>query len=246
MVENTQCVGCRQQYISQTKLVALRVHEYLQRRHPSLNEGKLKQETSVATGIPMHSLQCFKREAKEDGVSSPPSKRRKTRPVQNSVDSFDETCIRNVIASFYGRGEVPTLNAILEKVKEPLINFKGQRTSFYKLMKTMGFRFRKTDKGRRILMERDDIVVTRVRYLRKIEENRNSSNPRPEIYIDETWVHQNECVDKCWTDSEGKFGLKVKSGRGARFIVVHAGGEDGFVPGGLHVQIAKWEQRGLS
>ena len=53
------------------------------------------------------------------------------------------------------------------------------------------------------------------------------------MFLDETWVNQNECVDKCWTDSEGIMGPKVKTGRGARFILLHVGGVNGFVPGAL-------------
>ncbi|KAK4288468.1 hypothetical protein Pmani_038503 [Petrolisthes manimaculis] len=244
MAENLQSVGCKQQYSSQTKLVALRVREYLRSLHPLLNEGELDNELAVATGISVRSLQRFKREAKDNCVSSPPSKRQKTSPVLNSIDKFDEECIRRVIASFYDRGEIPTVESILEKIKEAPINFKGQRTSLYRWMKKMGFRFKKTDRGRHLIMERQDIVLARCKYLRRIKENRESCNPRPEIYIDETWVNQNECVDKCWTNCDGKLGPKVKSGRGARFIIVHAGGVDGFVPGGLHMFRSKNGNKG--
>lgn len=53
------------------------------------------------------------------------------------------------------------------------------------------------------------------------------------MYLDETWVNQNECVAKCWSTADGTVGPKLKTGKGSRFIILHAGGEDGFVPGGL-------------
>ncbi|KAK4324273.1 hypothetical protein Pmani_005113 [Petrolisthes manimaculis] len=243
MAENIQTGAHRQQYSSQTKLVALSVHQYLRRLHPSFAEGDIDQETATATGISVRSLHRFKREAKEGCISSPPKKRMRKSPVL-SIDTFEEECIRRVITSFYERGEIPTLKNILEQVKEAPISFKGQKSSLYKLMKKLGFRFKKTDKGRHILMEREDIVLTRCTYLRKVKENRDSSNPRPEIYMGETWVSQNECVDKCWTTVEEKLGPKVKSGRGARYIIVHAGGMDGFVPGGLHMFRSKNENKG--
>ncbi|KAK4311443.1 hypothetical protein Pmani_010370 [Petrolisthes manimaculis] len=90
MAENLLSVGCKQQYSSQTKLVALRVREYLRSLHPLLNEGELDNELAVATRISVRSLQRFKREAKDNCVSSPPSKRQKTSPVLNSIDKFDE------------------------------------------------------------------------------------------------------------------------------------------------------------
>lgn len=84
-------------------------------------------------------------------------------------------------------------------------------------------------------MEREDIVVARNKYLRIIEQNRNCDRTtrRAEVYLDETRVNQNECVDKCWTDPGGTVGPKTKTGRGARFIVLYAGGAQGFIPGAL-------------
>ena len=125
------------------------------------------------------------------------------------------------------------MDNILPKVKELPVDFKGGKTSLHKLIRNMGFRFRKVDSGRHLLMEREDIVATRCKYLRKIKENRESINPRTEVYVDETWMNQNECVSKCWTTADGKMGPKVKTGKGAGFIIVHAGGEFGFVPGAL-------------
>ena len=40
-------------------------------------------------------------------------------------------------------------------------------------------------------MERDDIVAERNKYPREIDKNRKSDQPRPEIFLDETWVIQN-------------------------------------------------------
>ena len=77
-----------------------------------------------------------------------------------------------------------------------------------------------------MLMEREDIVVARNKYLRIINGNRNSSNSKQEIYLDETWI--NDCVSKCWTIDDGSVGPKLKTGRpkGGRFIILHAGGHD--------------------
>ncbi|KAG7167335.1 hypothetical protein Hamer_G030362 [Homarus americanus] len=84
--------------------------------------------------------------------------------------------------------------------------------------------------GRKILMEKEDIVAARNKYLRYIQKNRESSNPRPEVYLDETWINQNQCVERCWTVNDGSAGPKLKSGRGARFIIAHAGGRPRMEP----------------
>lgn len=89
--------------------------------------------------------------------------------------------------------------------------------------------------GRVILIERNDIVVARHSYLRVIEENRKSSptKRRPEVFLDETWVNQNGCVGQCCSVADGAVEPKTKSGKGSRFIVLHVGGVQGFIPGAL-------------
>ncbi len=82
-------------------------------------------------------------------------------------------------------------------------------------------------------MERSDIIAARNKFLRELNMNRHSENPRPEIYLDETWVNQNISVEQCWTNKEGTIGPHAKTGRGGRFIILHAGSTEGFVPGGL-------------
>ena len=67
-----------------------------------------------------------------------------------------------------------------------------------------------------------------------MKRSEKSDNPSPKVYLDETWVDQRDSVDKtCWTVGDGAVGLKIKSGRDARFIVLHAGGSNGFIPGAL-------------
>ncbi|MPC88965.1 hypothetical protein E2C01_083892 [Portunus trituberculatus] len=171
---------------------------------------------------------------KEGGLHSQRKKRNRGSPVLDSVDSFDEAYIRRIILTFYEKGEIPTFKNILTKVKEAPVNFEGFLTSLYKVIKRIGFSYKKVESGRKIIMERDDIVFARCKYLRTMKQNRLSENPRPEIYLDETWVNQNECISKCWTTPDGNLGPKLKTGRGARFIIVHAGGMDSFVPNGLY------------
>ena len=75
------------------------------------------------------------------------------------MDQFEKEAIRKEIIAFYDRGELPTLDNVLEKVKEAPINFPGGRTTLWKVIRTLGFRYRKCSRGRRLLLERQDIVV---------------------------------------------------------------------------------------
>lgn len=101
-----------------------------------------------------------------------------------------------------------------EKVKTSPINFHGSRISLIINVKHLGFKYKKVESGRKYLMERKGIVAANNKYLREIKMNRESSHLHPEVYLDENWVNR-----ICWA--------KLKSGRGARFIVLKAGGSEG-------------------
>ncbi|CAH0723974.1 unnamed protein product, partial [Brenthis ino] len=84
-------------------------------------------------------------------------------------------------------------------------------------------------KQEKILMERPDIIAWRAKYLTQMRVNRSAAAPRPVIYLDETYIHASYGVTKCWK-SEDEEGVLSSNAKGARWIIVHAEGENGFVP----------------
>ena len=52
----------------------------------------------------------------------------------------------------------------------------------------------------------------------------------PVVYIDETWIDTAYTAKRCW-QSKDTDGVLSPRNRGQRLIVVHAGSEDGFIPG---------------
>ena len=89
-----------------------------------------------------------------------------------------------------------------------------------------------------LVIERDEIIVWRYKYLRKIRAHRNSG--RPIFYLDETWVNFGHVTSKSWRDKDIKSpreafheglmtGLKNPTGRGGRLIILHVGNENGFI-----------------
>lgn len=52
------------------------------------------------------------------------------------------------------------------------------------------------------------------------------------IYTDETYIHSSHVRDKGWYD-ESHEGLKKPISKGQRLIIIHAGGEKGFVKDAL-------------
>ena len=219
---------------SQTKNVIMNVYHHFKHQWGALSVSEVDEMTAKASGVCVRTVRSIKAEAAlcfPLPISSP-TQRVKPPTINSKLDNFESECIRKEILSFYNRGELPTLVSLLAKVKQPPINYKGGRCTLWKAIR-VGFRFKKYSSGRAMLMERQDITTSRNRYLRVIEQNRKSTYPRPEIYLDETWINQNECIGKCWTVKDGTIGPKTKSGKGARFIILHAGGETGFVPNAL-------------
>ena len=102
------------------------------------------------------------------------------------------------------------------------INYNGSVSSMYTILKDIGFKYKKTNDGRKFLVERRDIVAARIGFLRKMNNLRVMGDERPIYYLDKTWVHQNHTKRYIWQDSFGNGGLKMLTGKGNRLIVCHA------------------------
>lgn len=79
-------------------------------------------------------------------------------------------------------------------------------------------------------MEKQDIRLKRVQYLKTLVQYRNEG--RYIVYTDETYIHSGHTKDKGWYD-ESMRGLKTPISKGQRLIIIHAGGEKGFINNGL-------------
>jgi len=115
------------------------------------------------------------------------------------------------------------------------------RTNLFRLLKDLDFRYCKRHRNS-ALMEKNEIILWRRRYLRSIKKFREEG--RHIYYLDETWMNAGDCPNKVWVDTtitsnrdaflKGlSTGAVNPSGKGKRLIVLHIGSEDGFVPGGL-------------
>lgn len=119
---------------------------------------------------------------------------------------------------------------------------KMKRLSFQKILRE--FKFVYTTRQSSAILEREDIVTWRRRYLDQIRQYRAEN--RPIYYLDEICVYVQETHGKSLVDStvnsprdafprrpKSTTAPKKPSGRGRRLIVIHIGSTDGFVPGGL-------------
>ncbi|KAK9759305.1 hypothetical protein QE152_g143 [Popillia japonica] len=121
----------------------------------------------------------------------------------------------------------PTLKGILNKLKENDISFEGGLSTLSKVLKRMGFKWRRSIDKRQILVESYDIRAKRIKYLRQLQIYMREG--RPIVFTDESYIHSSHTQTKEWAD-DSLLGLKKPISKGQRLIMVHAGGREGFIP----------------
>ncbi|XP_022173446.1 uncharacterized protein LOC111035921 [Myzus persicae] len=229
---------------SQTKNVIFHVYNYFKtiatdKSKPEISNffRETRIVTSKACGVSVASVKKVCSEAKkklEIGLSSQiafksPRKSYKRAKVKTNLDDFDNEVVRRIVHSFYDNDEFPTTSKILVAMREK-INYPGSKTSVKAILHNLNFKFRKCNDGRRFLMERNDIVACRVKFLRKMYALRQNNDIRPVVYLNKTWVNQNHTQGYICQNLENAEGLKVLVGKGAQLIVCHAGSPSfGFV-----------------
>lgn len=139
-----------------------------------------------------------------------PMKNRIKRENKVDVDGFTVDVIRSTIQSFHvEHKQIPTL-AKLRSVLTESIGFDGCLATLHTLLRKLGYEWRKTDSNRKVLVERHDIQMLRLQYLKKITEYR--SQGRPIVYTDVLTTH-----------------VPGNTGKKLTFILVHAGTDAGFI-----------------
>lgn len=159
--------------------------------------------------------------------NSPKKRGPKTKPKTN-IDEHTKYLIRRILLTFHLSEEKSvTIKGLMLKVNTDL-KLKLGYSSMRRIVRELGFRWRKTKKNRMILMEREDIVRLRINYLRQIKKYR--SEGRNIVYMDETYIHASYTRKNSWSDNSS-LGLKRPISDQKKVIIVDAGNEEGFVKG---------------
>jgi hypothetical protein len=69
--------------------------------------------------------------------------------------------------------------------------FSKSQSSILRLLRKMGFRYRRCNNRSKFLMERRDIVVTLMEFLRAMHYTHSTCDIRLIFYLDKIWVNQN-------------------------------------------------------
>ena len=122
------------------------VHDYFDRQSKKQKSTppKLCKKTGEATGFSERIVNRVLLEKRNlDGsFFTSPNKRYKESRERVDVDAFDTDAIRHTIHEFYEKKECPTLDKLLQVLKVKML-FKGGRISLWKLLRKIGFRYKK-------------------------------------------------------------------------------------------------------
>ena len=120
---------------------------------------------------------------------------------------------------------------VYSKAKELFI---GGHTTLWKVVREMGFHYKKHEKG----AEQPRTIQQWHDYLCRLRKNHSPTEDHPVVYL-ETWVNAHHRQDTMWVDGDGDAGWKCPSGKGGWLIVLHAGTANGWVDGAEQVFRAK-------
>ena len=123
------------------------------------------------------------------------------------------------------------MDSLLSAVKEKGI-FSEERTALWRVMRKIGFKYKKVN-DKRYIYEQPCIIVWRHEYLRRLRRNRREG--MYVIYSDETWANARDGVEKMWVEDDPraiggtKGGIRKPSGKRSRLIILHAGSENRWI-----------------
>jgi transposase len=164
-----------------------------------------------------------------DSLNAPPQLR--GRPTY-SVDVSHQEAIRSYIRQANLEGRHITLETIRGFLQEQPPGESFHLSTLARALDRWGFEFGKGTRTQH-LKEKDEIVIARQHYLRRMRQNRiANSSPliRPEVYLDESYVNKNHSNDFVWYSSEDGPWIQKPTGKGERLIIMNAITQDGWVP----------------
>lgn len=211
----------------QSQRIILNIYECLKNENPVQSDRAIVQRICKLTKI---SDSTIFRVIKVGTVIDHSIKRKRTNQKFRNIDDAAKEVIRRTVYDLYKKNIVPNLEMIRDKLRDyPDYNYQCLET-LRSILLNCGFKHKKIN-NRMVIMESRRIVERRQEYLHKINEYRESK--RNIVYLDETWFDTHDVVQYGWVDESQNCSLNTPCSRGKRIIILHAGGENGFVPNAL-------------
>lgn len=181
-----------------TKGMILNVYKHETEENPLQLKDEIINKVANKTGVCSRSVYNIIREYTTNHKFSAPKTNQNRKKIVDLVDDFSRNAIRRIVHQYFFRNELPTLDKVLKDINDTpdLPNFK--RTTFYRLLKSLNFTYQKRGRNS-LLLDRDEIVLWRREYLKKIKSYRNEN--RKIYFLDETWVNAGHTKSKIWVDN---------------------------------------------
>ncbi|XP_077536077.1 uncharacterized protein LOC144148415 [Haemaphysalis longicornis] len=172
-----------QKLSNRTEQVVCNVYAQVRLKQPGLFVVSAFRSVSQLTGVSKRTVASLKNKVLRDTLKSPKRKRLRLSTEKppavtgqtrvQRYDSFTLSALRRRVHQYFNRNEAPTAEKILSDVtNDPDMGLpKLSVTTMRRLLNDIGFAFRKR-KRNSALLERDDIIVWRRKYLRTHREMR--------------------------------------------------------------------------
>ncbi|XP_047539544.1 uncharacterized protein LOC125072952 [Vanessa atalanta] len=216
----------------QARQIIYNVAKYMQKEKDEgvMNANQVQDRTANATGTSVRTVRNILAECKKSHISgfrTPGKRRLKSKPI-TGINRFDKGIIKRCIHNFHvAEKEMPTLRKLLTKFRRD-IHFKGSSGSLNKIIRELGFKWKKTENKLKILIEKHSIRLKRIQYLRDLKKFREEG--RELVYVGQS----NMQVKYSQRQSEGsEKDLKASNSRGQPIFIVSSGSETGFLPNAL-------------
>lgn len=211
------------------------------KKDPNMSMRQMRAIISKSMGIGESTVHRAINNYKANNTVTSPKRKRVRAQITETFDDFARNAVRKHVHSIWFRREIPTVDKIHKAVSDDKDLPTVSRTSLFKLLKELKFRYVKRGRNS-ALTEKTELILWRRRYLRSIRNYREEG--RHVYYLDETWVNAGDCPNYEWRDTtitshrdaflKGmSTGSVNPSGKGKRLIVLHIGSEEGFVDNGL-------------
>lgn len=167
------------------------------------------------------------RESKKTGYVKPSPDRKKN---YEQIDDSNKIAIRKKIYAYWLRHEIPTIQKILWAIKKDSGLPNISRSLFYQVLKELNFKYSKS-KQNRALIEREDLVLWRQKYISDIRRYR--SEGRKIYYLDEMLIKASDCFRDTYVAGLCTRLENSSTDKGKCLIAFHIGSAEGFVDGGF-------------
>ncbi|KAI5638902.1 hypothetical protein NE865_08468 [Phthorimaea operculella] len=157
------------------------------------NKRQCAQESADILGIGTTTVFNVLRNIKENITPTPPKHSGPKLTFKDKLDEFTFSAIRRKVHSFFYNNEAPTVAKVTDAVNDDpdLPNF--SRSTMRLVLKHLNFKYA-SRKRRSSLIDRQDIILWRKKYLLAIKEYRRQG--KIIYYQDETWVNEGLAIVK--------------------------------------------------